>query len=380
MSRILLLSPDLARNVTYPPWQVAGSLRRLGHEAVLAGPASGPFWPPLAEQLKEAVVLGEGWVDRPGWERSVDLAARSDLIYPFKALPTSLGLGLALRQRTGQRLALHLDDWDAGYLSGAPLLRRFWYGIKDLSTPRGLAWLQICDALTSRADVISVSTKMLQDRYGGTILRQGVDTDLFSPQRFTRENARLRLGIPASEPMVLFLGTPAPHKGLAALEVLDGPLAKGVWLVGASREDWIRAGVGPGLLKAAHLHDSVSVLGAAWYMAASDIFVIPQTASAFAQYQLPAKLLQAMSMGCCVVASEVGDIREILGGPEPAGILLPPDDPAQLGETLQSLVREPERRGILGARARSRAERALGWDAMGRTLVGILREAGIHDA
>lgn len=379
MSRILLLTPDLARNVTYPPWQVAGSLRRLGHETVLAGPRSGPFWPPLAGQLDDTVVLGKGWINRLGWRRAVELAERCDVIYAFKALPASLGLGLALRRRTGRSLALHLDDWDSGYLSGTPLLHRIWYGVRDLPNPRGLAWLRLFDALTSRADVLSVSTRRLQERYGGTLLRQGVDTEFFHPQRFPRTNARRRLQIPESEPMVLFLGTPAPHKGLAALEGLDDSLKNGMWLVGASEEDWVRAGVGRGLLRAGHVRGPVSVVDAAWYMAASDIFVIPQIPSPFAQYQLPAKLLQAMSMGCCVVASEVGDIPDILGGAEPAGVLVPAEDPVRLAKALQDLALEPARRQLLGIRARARAAAELGWEAMGRTLTATLKEAGAQD-
>jgi glycosyltransferase involved in cell wall biosynthesis len=116
----------------------------------------------------------------------------------------------------------------------------------------------------------------------------------------------------------------------------------------------------------------------AWYLAACDVFVVPQVRTPFAEHQLPAKLVQAMALGCPVVATDVGDARELLGGVPPAGIVVPPDDPGALAEAVRGLLSSPTHAARLGAEARRRAEAELGWAAMCRAVEGVFREVGVR--
>ena len=155
---------------------------------------------------------------------------------------------------------------------------------------------------------------------------------------------------------VAYLGGFAnPAKGgdvlLAALERI---------LPGTPRFDVTLAG--PGELPAAGRelrgrHDSLSWRG--WLdPAARDellkearVLVMPSRSEG-----LPMALLEAMSIGLAVVATEVGGIPELIDdGVE--GMLVPAEDPAALAEALLCLAAEPDRVKRLGEAASRRAER-----------------------
>lgn len=370
MARILLLAPDLAGNSVYPPWQFAGALASVGHRTTLAGRASGAPWPPLAEELGEAVRLPGRWAGLPGARHARELAAAADVVYAFKALPASLGVGLRLRRRTGRPLALHLDDWDAGFFDEVGAARRAWYGLRGLADPEGDLWLRLMERRASRADALTVSSTALRRRFGGELVRQGVDTDRLDPARYPRAEARRAIGAAADEPMVLFLGTPRPHKGLSLS--WERSLARHLWLVGGSDESFARAGVPAAVLGRARVPGPVRYDEAARYLAAADVFVVPQASTPYAEHQLPAKLLQAMALGCAIVATDVGDARELLGGDPPAGLTVPAGAPDALNEAVRALLDDPGRRDALGGEARRRSVAELGWRAMARRLEVVL--------
>ena len=371
MPDFLILAPDLSRNAVYPPWQFAGALRAAGHGVRLAGPEPAGPWPPLEAELADALRLPEPWAGWPRAREAARLARGADVIYAFKAMPSSLGVALAARRRSGVPVLLHLDDWDAGFHAPAGWLRRAWYGLRELGTPRGDLWLRWMERRVGDADAVTVSSRALQRRYGGVVIRQGVDTERWSPERYPRGEARERLGVGPSDPMVLFLGTPRPHKGLAGLDAPD--LAGALWFVGSGASRLREAGVGEAVLARAAVRGMVPFAESAWYLAASDVFVIPQSSTTYARHQLPAKLLQAMALGCAVVATDVGDARELLGGAPPAGVLVPPDDPAALAEAVRALLEAPHRARALGAEARRRAAAELGWPAMARAVEGVVQ-------
>nr|WP_240449613.1 glycosyltransferase [Streptomyces harenosi] len=66
----------------------------------------------------------------------------------------------------------------------------------------------------------------------------------------------------------------------------------------------------------------------------------------------PSGLVEAMLCGRATVSTDVGAVREVIGG---TGLVVPPDDPRALAEACVALLRDPRRRARLGAAARARA-------------------------
>jgi glycosyltransferase involved in cell wall biosynthesis len=77
-----------------------------------------------------------------------------------------------------------------------------------------------------------------------------------------------------------------------------------------------------------------------------DVFAYPSLRDAF-----PLAVIEAMSAGLAIVASEVGAIAEITGD---AALLVPPNDPRRLADALAQLLTAPELRTELGRSARER--------------------------
>jgi len=74
-------------------------------------------------------------------------------------------------------------------------------------------------------------------------------------------------------------------------------------------------------------------------------------------YFSPLKVAEYLAAGLPVVASDQGDLREIVGD---AGLLVPPNDSAALAAALTRLCQDPGLRQTLLAAARARAG-ALDW-------------------
>jgi glycosyltransferase involved in cell wall biosynthesis len=84
---------------------------------------------------------------------------------------------------------------------------------------------------------------------------------------------------------------------------------------------------------------------------AAPIFVLPSTSEG-----LPMALLEAMSWGRAIVATEVGGVPDVLSDGKDA-LLVAPGDSAALAAALARLAADPDLRTRLGPAARARAQR-----------------------
>jgi glycosyltransferase involved in cell wall biosynthesis len=85
---------------------------------------------------------------------------------------------------------------------------------------------------------------------------------------------------------------------------------------------------------------------------------------------LPYSVLEAMSFGLPVVASDVGGVREAIIDGE-SGILVPRDDVAALRSALAGLISDPERRHRLGTAGRRYYEKAFRFEHMLRDTLAL---------
>ena len=99
--------------------------------------------------------------------------------------------------------------------------------------------------------------------------------------------------------------------------------------------------------------------------AAADLLVLPSRREAYGMV-----VTEALARGLPVVASDVGGVREALGG---GGLLVPPDDPAALATALRAWLTDGALRERLRAAARERRAALPRWEATTAVVAGVLR-------
>lgn len=167
-----------------------------------------------------------------------------------------------------------------------------------------------------------------------------------------RDILRQAIGAPAGRSFGLFVGRLVMHKNLACLmrAMAALPPAQRPWIAlagnGPLRED-IEA-----MREAAGLADDVRFLGertdATNLMKAADFLVLPSSYEGMSNV-----LMEAMTVGCPVVASDVGGNPELVEDGM-TGLLFPSDDHAALSAQLQRIASDAALRARFSAEAAER--------------------------
>ena len=198
---------------------------------------------------------------------------------------------------------------------------------------------QIREALLQASSIIAVS-RGLRDK----VLELGIAADRIIVQhngvdgaRFVvrnRQEARERLGVPETVPLVCFIGNLVFEKGPDILVDAFGRIA-------TSLKSGRLAFIGDGPIRqiltnraaALGIGERVSFLGrlppddVATWLAASNVLCLPSRREG-----CPNVVLECLASGRPVVASAVGGVPELLS--ERNGVIVAPDDPAALGAAL----------------------------------------------
>ena len=189
------------------------------------------------------------------------------------------------------------------------------------------------------------------------VIPYGIDAGPWRESDGERAQARDELGIASAEVVVGVASRLVPHKGHAflldglrraaaqapALRLLvagDGPLR-------SSLEAEARRGIPQGVVR--FLGYQSNMLR---FMSACDALAFPTMPEFGEGFGLAA--LEAMAAGKPVLATRVGPLPEVVGD-ETTGILVEPDDPAGLAESLVRLAHDRNLRERLGLAARGRA-------------------------
>jgi len=347
--KISILGFDLSDNATGRADLLARLLApRYAVEVV--GPRFGTdVWRPAREGAVSYRALPG--VRYPGFARLAPRLARladGDVLFASKPRPTSYGVALLARRQRPRPLLLDIDDWELGFFYRSGVWGRLGRAL-NLGNPNGLPWTWLSERLAARADALTVASRFLQRRFGGTLLPHVRDTEAWDPARVDGAAARAELGV-GDAGVVMFLGTPRGHKGVDDLvAAMEGLAGARLVIVGADpRGDVARRWAA---------RTNVTVRGeipfdeVPRYLAAADVVAVPQRATTDTLGQVPAKLFDAMAMGRAIVSTSVSMIPEILEG---CGLIAPPGDVAALRAMLGSLLADPARARELGRRARAR--------------------------
>ena len=308
------------------------------------------------------------------------------LLYPLDALRTVRAL---LRRPPG---VLHVQWAHLPWLDARlwrALRRHGWivvHTIHDIeplagSSPGPLRWS--ARTLRDAADAIVVHDEVAR----GLLVARGVGAEqvhVIAPATPTapvtppaRDAARAALSIPASAPVVLFLGFVKPYKGLGVLlesvARLRSELPDIVLLVAGEamngRADYDRAIARLGL--APHVQWSgrfVPSDALAAHLAAADVVALP-----YLEASSSGVLLAAYAHARPVVATSVGGLPALVEHGR-TGLLVRPRDPDALAAALRELLGDPARRARMGADARRLVEQRHGWDDAAAAHAALYRE------
>ncbi|WP_437279742.1 glycosyltransferase family 4 protein [Sorangium sp. So ce375] len=210
------------------------------------------------------------------------------------------------------------------------------------------------------------------------VVRNGVDRSIFHPS--DRLAARRELGLPERGRIITFVGELKQPKGILDLLEAFETLAE----EGGEPTHLVVVGAGPGRTAvdraAARRKAAQSAAGqiiaagerplreVARYMAAADLLTLPSWAEG-----TPNVVLEAMTVGCPVVATSVGGIPDLVTHGR-TGLLVPPRDVRALGQALREALARPWD-------ARAFAEAAPpSWEESAEELERLLARAAFGDS
>jgi len=359
---------------------LAQALTQLGHEVEILGFSFGE--PPDLSQSKYPMVCVPG-VNYPHFFRSAQTllqAIQGNILYALRPKPTSFGLALLKKLQRRCPVILDIDDWELSWHGGdqwryRPSLKQFG---RDILKPEGALrmpdhplYLKWMENQVSLADAVTVHTRFLQQRFGGVYVPNGKDTTLFNPQNYDPEVSRERYGL-SDYRVLMFPGAPRPYKGiedvLLALDRLNQPDLRVVIIGGSPYDDYDRR------LQEQWGHWIIQIPKLPYekmpeVVSAAHVVVVPQRNTPAALAQFPLKLTDAMAMGKPVLASNVGDLPEILGG---TGYLVDPESPDQIAHQIKTIFNDLDLANEQGHKSRERCIADYSIQSMSKSLENVL--------
>ncbi|MBW4642340.1 MAG: glycosyltransferase family 4 protein [Goleter apudmare HA4340-LM2] len=303
-----------------------------------------------------------------------------DIVCAVKPKSTSYGVALINKFFSRKPVIIDIDDWELSWHGGdewqyRPNFKQLARDVlkKDgaLRNPDHPLYLQWMESLMNHADAVTSDTQFLLNRFGGTYIPNGKDTDLFNPQKYDAKISRERYGL-AEYRILMFPGAPRPHKGLEdvlmALDQLNEPDLKLV-IVGGNPydqyDDQLIERWGKWIIKL----PQTPVEKMPEIVAAAHIVVVPQRDTPVAKAQFPIKLTDGMAMAKPVLATRVGDIPEIIGE---TGYLVDPNSPTQIAEQIKLIFADLEAANERGRKARERCIEKYSIQAMASILNSVI--------
>ncbi len=371
--KISILCFDLSSNAFGRAWLLAKALSA-GYDVEIIGTSrKGGVWAPMADSeipVKEFI-----WDRYPKFstiKKNILEAIDGDLILASKLMPTSFGIGLQKKYSSGKPLLLDIDDWELGffYHSG------FWGRVGrflNFSNPNGLPYVWRMERLIRYADGISVSNRFLQKKFQGVLLPHCRDTTILDPIKFDSDKIKEKMGF-QNKRVVMFLGTPRPHKGLDdLLEAFKKIKASNLKLViiGVENQQKFLNKVDLSIRESVVVLPKTPFQKLPELLSIADIIAIPQRQTSDSVGQIPARLFDAMSMAKPIIATRVSDIPEVLDG---CGYLVDPNNPSQLVNTIQYILNNSDEARVKGDAARERCRKKYDIHNLESGLSGLIEQ------
>ncbi|WPF89849.1 glycosyltransferase [Cyanobacterium aponinum AL20118] len=377
--KISVLIPDLSLHGTTRGYTISQGLQKLGYQVNIYGFLfGGEIYPSPPYGLPITYFHGK---PLPSLVKTMfDLSGEidGDILYVIKPQLSSFGVGLIKAWRGKKPLILDLDDWEMGEWGGddwqyqGQIFHDVFSQDSDLRKPGHPLYLKWLEKAMNRVGGITVSSKFLEYRYGGTYLPNVRDTQVFNPDNFNGEELREKYGL-NNYKLLMVTNTCKAGQGiediLTALDQLNNSQLRLI-LVGGNPENkdyyqqlqekwgkWI-------ITIQPQSFDQIQNA-----IALSHIMMITPHNLPANIAKCPLELIEAMAMAKPIIATKVGEIPHILSD---TGYLINPQSPAEIAQQISLLFSDYEEAQQRGKLARQRCENYYSINNLTHTLAQVL--------
>ena len=378
--KISILVSDLSDNPIVRVYPIAKVLGR-NYSVEIIGPIFGEkIFPAYANEFTFKTVRGCNY---PGFLRQmwqIVKEVEGDVIYAFKPRPSSFFPGLLASLLQRKPILVDIDDCElAPYHEMKKSMERFVFFrrfvFRGWKAPNDYKYTVLANSLVRFASKVVVVSDDLLRRFGGIKVCHGVDSDFFDPRRCgPKKQLREKWKIPFRERIILFAGTPRPHKGLddllRAMALVNSERRLTLLVVGGKLNGQIPAKI------LYRMRDRVREVGYLPHQVMpelfhlSDLVVLPQKRNLISKAQIPAKIFEAMAMAKPIIATAISDLPEIL---RDCGIIVEPSDVEGLARNIQYLLENPVICRAMGEKARKKCIESYSYEAMTKILMPVFR-------
>jgi glycosyltransferase involved in cell wall biosynthesis len=280
-----------------------------------------------------------------------------DVVHAFKLLPHTSPAAALVKKRLNKRFVLTVDDYDAAGGGKNPLKKYF---------------LRKAEQSYKSADAIFVSSRFLQSKYGGEIIYQVANENIFLNNEDDGSDFRTKMGL-ENKIIILYAGSLYEQKGVDVL----------IKAVQKLKRDDVKLVIAGGTLGNKELQHYKSMAGEETIfigqapideipslVAACDIYAIPTKDTLYTRAEIPGKIFEPMMMGKAIVASNLSDIPLILDNGN-AGLLSQPNSVDDLAEKLSKLVEDENLRLKLGEEAKKRYLENYSYEQMEKKILKV---------
>ncbi len=297
--------------------------------------------------------------------------------YPISSLSFMISYFIFLlrKKMKGEKFILYTVDMD-NYSSSAlacfrvPLFSEM-HGAKHSTLAQRILFKKVKGIIAINKIIVEELKQNFPNSSAKYIVEpNGVDLSHFE-QKFTKKEAREKLGLPQDIPIVLYAGRFFAWKGLEILPEAASKTSHIRWqMVGGVKEDFVKLVEKPlpenMFFAGDRPHGEMSL----WFTASDALLVLGTKRDIQSyRYTSPMKLFEYLAMGRSIVASSTPAIREIVNDKEV--LFYEPDNTKDLARVVEYAVLSNESNKMRNSEAKKHGERC-SWKARAKRIIEFI--------